>query len=191
RRRTRSSSGSRPSCPTSTRCSSTRCRSRCTAAASEGARRRASIAPATSSLPVHPPWNRRHRSWCRRSVKRLLIVAATAAALLLPAVASAWEGVSVEVTFPARVVAGHVSTLDFHVSLGGKPLDLATVGRRLPGLRPVVVFTKGTRHVTATPTARTGVDRVRVVLPSIRGWTYRFEYAGLERSFTLGAAPGR
>src|SRR5205823_8502719 len=73
---------------------------------------------------------------CRRGMRRLLIVTATATALLLPAVASAWEGVSVEVTFPERVTAGQVSVLDFHVSVGGKPLDLSTVGPRIPGLQP-------------------------------------------------------
>jgi len=120
-------------------------------------------------------------------MKRLLIVAATATALLLPAAASAWEGVEVEVTVPERVTAGQVSVLEFHVSVGHKPLDLSTVGPRIPGLRPVVVFTKGARHVTVTarPTSRTGVYRARVVLPSVGGWSYRFEYAGLERVLPL------
>jgi hypothetical protein len=103
-------------------------------------------------------------------MRRLLLVIA-AAALLLPAAASAWEGVEVEVTVPERVTAGQISILDFHVSLGGKPLDLATVGPGIPGLRPMVVFTKGARHVTVTarPTGRRGVYRVRVVLPSVGG----------------------
>jgi len=118
-------------------------------------------------------------------MRRLLIVTATATALVLPAVASAWEGVSVEVTFPERVTAGQVSVLDFHVSVGGKPLDLSTVGPRVPGLQPMVVFRKGARHVTvmAHSTSRRGVYRVRVVLPSVGGWSYSFHYAGLERAF--------
>jgi hypothetical protein len=97
--------------------------------------------------------------------------------------------VEVEVTVPERVTAGQISILDFHVSLGGKPLDLSTVGPGMPGLRPMVVFTKGTRHVTVTarPTGRKGVYRVRVVLPSVGGWSYRFEYSGLERAFKLSA----
>ena len=118
-------------------------------------------------------------------MRRLLIVTATATALVLPAVASAWEGVSVEVTFPERVTAGQVSVLDFHVSVGGKPLDLSTVGPRVPGLQPMVVFRKGARHPTvmAHSTSRRGVYRVRVVLPSVGGWSCRFHYAGLERAF--------
>ena len=125
-------------------------------------------------------------------MRRLLLVIATAA-LLLPAAASAWEGVEVEVTVPERVTAGQVSILDFHVFIGHKPLDLSTVGPRIPGFRPMVVFTKGHRHVTvmARPTSRKGVYRVRVVLPSVGGWSYRFEYAGFERAFTLSARAAR
>jgi hypothetical protein len=125
-------------------------------------------------------------------MRRLLIATATAAALLFPAVASAWEGVQVEVTFPERVTAGRVSVIDFHVFVGGKPLDLSTVGPRMPGLRPIVVFLRGKRQVTVTawPTSRSGVYRVRVVLPAIGGWSYSFHYAGLERTFPRVVARG-
>src|SRR5438477_5069872 len=125
-------------------------------------------------------------------MRRLLIATATAAVLLLPAVASAWEGVQVEATFPARVTAGRVSVIDFHVSVAGKPLDLATVGPRIPGLRPIVVFRKGHRQVTVTarPTSRKGIYRVRVVLPSVGGWSYTFHFAGLERGFPVVVARG-
>ena len=136
-------------------------------------------------------------------MKRLAIACATAAALAFPAVASAWEGVSVEVTFPARATAEGVAVRDFHVFLAGRPLDLATVGPGLPALRPVVTFRKAGRQVTVTarPTARRGVYEARVALPSARGWACVFRYAGLERTISdcdprpgaarAASAPGR
>ena|SRR5438093_597013 len=125
-------------------------------------------------------------------MRRLLLVIATAA-LLLPAAASAWEGVEVEVTVPERVTAGQVSILDFHVFIGHKPLDLSTVGPRIPGLRPMVVFTKGHRHVTvmARPTSRKGVYPRSRRAPVGRRLVVRFEYAGLERAFALSAQAAR
>ena len=120
-------------------------------------------------------------------MKRLILILALIGALGLTGTAAAWDGVDVKVSFPERALAGRATTLYFHVFLGGRPLDLATVGPRDASLRPTVVFRKGSERVRATArrTARPGVYRVTVVLPSAGRWTYSFEYAGLLRSFRV------
>jgi len=118
-------------------------------------------------------------------MRRIILIAALAGALLVPATAVAWDDVTVFVAFPQRATSGQVSTMDFHVMLGGKPLDLATVGRRVGSLEPTVVFVRGRDRVIATAhrTARPGVYRVRVLLPAGGAWSYSFRYDGLVRTF--------
>src|SRR5215210_5315819 len=118
-------------------------------------------------------------------MRRLLLALGIAASLALPLAASAWEDVRIFVTFPARDTTSQARTIDFHVMLGGSPLDLSTVGRRLRPLEPTVVFRRGGERVVAQAhrTARAGVYRVRVLLPTGGAWTYSFGYDGLVRSF--------
>ena len=121
---------------------------------------------------------------CTSGMKRFLLIAAILGSLVLPEAALAWDGVDVTASSPERVTAGAVSVIDFRVTVGDHPLDLATVGPRLPGLNPIVVFSRGNQHVTvvAHRTLSPGVYRVRVVLPSRGGWTYTFRYTSLVRS---------
>jgi hypothetical protein len=123
-------------------------------------------------------------------MKRLILICtALVTALTLPTAASAWDDVDVTVAFPQRVTTGRAITVDFHVTLAHQPLDLATVGLRDPSPRPTVVFRKHGRQVTAVArrTLHPGVYRLRVVLSSLGGWRYTFQYDGLVRSGKLGA----